>query len=106
MKELNKYNNLAEIHKALAHPVRLYILAFLMEQPCCYTGMLTEILPFSQATISQHLKVLKDAGLITGEIETPKVKYCLDTENWKKAESLMGKFFGKRIHSQETDCSI
>jgi predicted transcriptional regulator len=106
MKELDKYNDLAEIHKALSHPARLYILAFLIEQPCCYTGELTEILPFSQATISQHLKVLKDAGLIMGEIETPKIKYCLHIKNWKKAESLMGKFFDKRIDSQSSDCSI
>jgi len=105
MKELEQYNGLAEIHRALSHPARLYILAFLMEQPCCYTGELTEILPFSQATISQHLKILKDAGLIMGEIETPKVKYCLNTENWKMAEKLFGSFFKKQKRSDEIDCS-
>lgn len=93
MKKLDNYNELAEIHKALSHPARLYILSFLMDQARCYTGELTEILPFSQATISQHLKVLKDAGLIQGEIETPKIKYCLHPENWAIAESLIRKFF-------------
>ena len=96
MKELDQYNDLAEIARALAHPVRLYILNFLKNQSCCYTGQLTDVLPFSQPTISTHLKVLKDAGLIKGEIETPKIKYCLHAENWKKAENLMNSFLENR----------
>jgi arsenate reductase len=95
MKELDEFNELAEIHKALSHPARLYILQFLMEQTCCYTGELTDILPFSQATISQHLKVLKDAGLIQGEIETPKIKYCLNLENWGKAKNQIELFLNE-----------
>ena len=84
MKELDQYNDLSDIDKALSHPVRLYILKFLMKQACCYTGELTDILPFSRVTVSQHLKVLKDAGIIQGEIETPKVRYCLDPVGWQK----------------------
>ena len=93
MDELKKYEDLSEIAKAIAHPVRLYIINFLKEQSCCYTGKLTENLPFSQGTISQHLKVLKDAGLIKGQIETPKIKYCLDAKRWKHAESLFTELF-------------
>lgn len=94
-----EYGDLAEIAKALAHPVRLYILNFLKNQSCCYTGKLAEELPYSQPTISQHLKILKDAGLIKGELEIPKIKYCLNLENWSKADRLLKIFFtnGKGI---------
>ncbi len=95
MEKIEEFSELAEIAKALAHPVRLYILNFLLEQECCYTGKITEILPFSQATISQHLKVLKDVGLIQGEIETPKIRYCLNHSNWEKAKELFNNFFNK-----------
>ncbi len=96
MKLLKKQEQLAIFTKAMAHPVRLYILFFLKSQSGCYTGQLTEKLPFSQATISQHLKALKDAGLIKGKIETPKIKYCLEEKNWKKAEFLFKELFQER----------
>ena len=96
MNELDRYDDLAEIAKALAHPVRLYILDFLKNQSCCYTGQLTEDFPFSQPTISTHLKVLKEAGLIKGEIETPKTRYCLHLENWSRAEALLNSFMDNR----------
>jgi len=79
---------LALFAKALGHPVRVQILKILNNQSCCYTGDLTDIIPLAQSTISQHLKALKDAGLIQGEIIPPKVKYCLNTENWEKAQNL------------------
>ena len=79
---------LALFAKALGHPVRVQILKILNSQSCCYTGDLTDIIPLAQSTISQHLKALKDAGLIQGEIIPPKVKYCLNTENWGKAQNL------------------
>lgn len=79
---------LALFAKALGHPVRVQILKILNNQSCCYTGDLTDIIPLAQSTISQHLKALKDAGLIQGEIIPPKVKYCLNKENWEKAQSL------------------
>lgn len=80
--------HLALYAKALGHPVRVQILKILNSQSCCYTGDLTEVIPLAQSTISQHLKALKDAGLIQGEIIPPKVKYCLNKENWGKAQSL------------------
>ena len=79
---------LASFAKALGHPVRIQIMKILTNQSCCYTGDLTEIIPLAQSTISQHLKALKDAGLIQGEIMPPKVKYCLNKENWPIAQAL------------------
>lgn len=79
---------LAGFAKAMGHPVRIQILKILTSQACCYTGDLTDIIPLAQSTISQHLKALKDAGLIQGEIMPPKVKYCLSRENWTIAKGL------------------
>lgn len=83
---------MARYAKAMGHPVRLYVLELLSKQSCCYSGDLTELLPIAKSTLSQHLKELKDAGLIQGEIEAPKIKYCLNQENWKVAQSLFNKF--------------
>jgi DNA-binding transcriptional ArsR family regulator len=79
---------LANYAKALGHPVRIQIMKILINQTCCYTGDLTEIIPLAQSTISQHLKALKEAGLIQGEIMPPKVKYCLNKENWPLVQYL------------------
>ena len=84
---------LARIAKALGHPTRLQILSFLASQECCFFGDIHEILPIAKATVSQHLKELKEAGLIQGEIEAPKVKYCINKENWKKAAAVFPQFF-------------
>lgn len=83
---------LARFAKAMGHPIRMYVLELLSKQSCCYSGDLTELLPIAKSTLSQHLKELKDAGLIQGEIEAPKIKYCLNQENWKVAQSLFNKF--------------
>ncbi len=84
---------LARLAKALSHPVRIYVLELLSQQSCCYSGDLSEILPIAKSTLSQHLKELKDAGLIQGETEPPKIKYCLNRENWEKARNLFNNFF-------------
>jgi len=83
---------MARFAKAMAHPIRLYVLDLLSKQSCCYSGDLTEVLPVAKSTLSQHLKELKDAGLIQGEIEAPKIKYCLNQENWKLAQALFKSF--------------
>ena len=83
---------MARFAKAMGHPVRMYVLELLSKQACCYSGDLTEVLPIAKSTLSQHLKELKDAGLIQGEIEAPKIKYCLNQENWKVAQSLFSSF--------------
>lgn len=86
---------MAAIAKALSHPVRLKILKLLAGETCCFTGKLTEVIPMAQSTISQHLKALLEAGLIQGEINPPKVKYCINRENWKKAQVLFEQFFAE-----------
>ena len=83
---------IARFAKAMGHPIRMYVLELLSRQTCCYSGDLTEVLPIAKSTLSQHLKELKDAGLIQGEIEAPKIKYCLNQENWKQAQSLFAMF--------------
>lgn len=87
-------NQLARFAKAMSHPVRVYILQMLAKQPCCYSGDLAEILPIARSTLSQHFKELKDSGLITGDTEPPKIKYCLNKENWEKAKKLIAGFLG------------
>ncbi len=85
--------DLARFAKALGHPTRLQILQLLADQSCCFTGDLVEVIPLAQSTISQHLKELKKAGLIQGEISPPKVKYCINHDNWKKARIMFNAFF-------------
>jgi DNA-binding transcriptional ArsR family regulator len=82
----------ARYAKAMGHPVRMYVLELLSKQSCCYSGDLSENLPIAKSTLSQHLKELKEAGLIQGEIEAPKIKYCINKENWKEAQSLFKKY--------------
>jgi DNA-binding transcriptional ArsR family regulator len=86
---------LATIAKALGHPTRIAILKHLENQSCCFTGDLVEVFPLAQSTISQHLKELKNAGLIQGELRPPKIKYCINQENWKKAKELFADFFNQ-----------
>jgi DNA-binding transcriptional ArsR family regulator len=84
----------ARYAKAMGHPIRMYILDLLSKQSCCYSGDLSEVLPIAKSTLSQHLKELKKAGLIQGEIESPKIKYCLNQENWQEAQKLFSNFLG------------
>jgi DNA-binding transcriptional ArsR family regulator len=77
---------IARFAKAMSHPIRIYVLELLSKQSCCYSGDLSEDLPIAKSTLSQHLKELKDAGLIQGETEPPKIKYCLNRENWEIAQ--------------------
>lgn len=95
--------NIARIAKALAHPVRIAILQMLATQECCYHGDMSEIIPVAKSTLSQHLKELREAGLIQGTITLPTVKYCINQENWQIAKSLFGGFF-KEIKMQ-AECS-
>ncbi len=84
---------LARFAKALAHPTRIAILKHLNGQSCCFTGDLVDIFPLAQSTISQHLKELKNAGLIQGELRPPKIKYCINKKNWERAKILFAAFF-------------
>lgn len=82
----------ARFAKAMGHPIRMYVLELLSKQSCCYSGDLSEDLPIAKSTLSQHLKELKESGLIQGEIEGPKIKYCINKENWTLAQLLFNKF--------------
>ncbi len=77
---------------------------FLAKQDTCYFGDIHEELPIAKATVSQHLSALKDAGLIQGEIETPKVKYCINRENWAYAQQLFSEFFNMELCEKNEDC--
>jgi len=96
-------NELAKYAKALGHSTRIAILNYLDIQSCCFTGDLVDVLPLAQSTISQHLKELKNAGLIQGELNPPKIKYCINQENWEKAKLLFSDFFDKKLNT--SSCS-
>ncbi len=83
----------ARFAKALGHPVRIAILELLNSQACCYHGDMAEELPIAKSTLSQHLKELKDAQLIQGDITPPTTKYCINRENFNLAKSLLNKVF-------------
>ncbi|UCH13255.1 MAG: winged helix-turn-helix transcriptional regulator [Bacteroidales bacterium] len=88
----DEQKKIARYAKAMGHPIRMYVLELLSNQSCCYSGDLTEILPIAKSTLSQHLKELKDAGLIQGEIEAPRIKYCINKANWEEAQELFKKY--------------
>jgi len=94
-KNRRETEELARFAKALGHPTRIEILKYLENRSCCFTGDLVEIFPVAQSTVSQHLKELKEAGLIQGEVNPPKVKYCIDQENWQRAKLLFAELFGQ-----------
>jgi len=83
----------ARFAKALSHPVRIAILELLNSQACCFHGDMAEILPVAKSTLSQHLKELKNANLIQGDINPPSIKYCINKENWEKAQKLLNQIF-------------
>lgn len=97
--EMEDFTPLARYMKALSHPARLYILDLLGRQSCCYSGDLAEELPIARSTLSQHLKELKKAGLIQGEINPPKIKYCLNRQRWEELQFLLRGFLdGRSLH--------
>ena len=92
---------MARFAKAMGHPARMAILQFLARQESCFFGDIHEELPIAKATVSQHLKELKDAGLIQGEIEAPKVKYCINRDNWQLAYELFNGFLSQLLCKTE-----
>jgi ArsR family transcriptional regulator len=81
---------LARLARALAHPARVRILRLLARRGECVCGQIVLDLPLAQATVSQHLKVLKDAGIIRGQVDGPRVCYCLDLKVLKRVKELLG----------------
>jgi predicted transcriptional regulator len=96
--------DLAKYAKALAHPIRVAILDYLDKQSCCFTGDLVDVFPMAQSTISQHLKELKNAGLIQGELNPPKIKYCINQTEWQKAKDLFNDFFD--VDFENSSCEV
>ena len=84
---------LVAMFKALGNPTRFEIMKFLVTHPNCITGDIVEFLPLAQATISQHLKVLRDVELIRGTIEGPATSYCLDEDNIAWFNGKVGEIF-------------
>lgn len=89
----DKQNKLAQMMKALGHPARIAIIQHLVKSQACICGDLVEELGLAQATISQHLKELKNVGLIQGTIEGTSVCYCIDPKVWKQFKSALDVFF-------------
>lgn len=86
---------LADMAKALSHPARIKILKILTEMEACMCGDIVDLLPLSQSTVSQHLKELKRVGLIQGEIEGPKVCYCINSKTLLKTKKEIEKLFNQ-----------
>jgi predicted transcriptional regulator len=86
-------NRLATMLKALAHPARIAILQQLVQTNACICGDLVDELGLAQATISQHLKELKNAGIIQGTIEGVSVCYCIEPNAWKLLSNQLTEFF-------------
>ncbi len=82
---------LSKIFKALGHPTRIKIVEHLMEMDTCVCGQIVNIFPYSQSTISQHLKLLKEAGIVCGEVEGPKTIFCVDKQALNQVKNYMEK---------------
>lgn len=99
----DQLQELAQFARVISHPARLAILQYLAETKSCISGDITDFIPLSRTTVSQHLKELRDMGLIHGEIEGLKINYCLCNSAIQKFTELFGKFF-KQINIGEINC--
>jgi DNA-binding transcriptional ArsR family regulator len=96
-----KENKIAKYAKALAHPARVAILQLLIKKQACICGDIVDDLPLSQSTVSQHLKELKEAGLIKGDTEGAKVCYCIDEKEWENAKTYLSTLFSSYINKNK-----
>jgi DNA-binding transcriptional ArsR family regulator len=94
----------ANLAKAIGHPVRIAILQFLAGRDVCICGDITDVIPLAQSTVSQHLKVLKEAGLIKGEVEGVKSCYCLNREGISELELLLNSFVSELNSPESGPC--
>lgn len=93
----SKDNKIAMYAKAFAHPARIAILKLLIQKNACVCGDIVDELPLSQSTVSQHLKELKEAGIIKGNISGVKVCYCIDEKEWENAKKYLNELFELQI---------
>jgi len=96
--------SIAKYAKALSHPARVAILNVLLKRQSCICGDIVDELPLSQSTVSQHLKELKDAGLIKGDIDGVSVCYCIDEKEWTKAKNQLGLLLDKLTQPASKCC--
>jgi ArsR family transcriptional regulator len=94
-------NQLAALAKTFGHPARLMILQHLFSIKDCVCGDLVEEIGLAQATISQHLTVLKNVGLIKGSVAGTRVCYCIDTEKWCEMKHIMNAFLNQDVNSND-----
>lgn len=97
-------NELAQIAKALAHPARVAILQHLLKANACINGDLVQELGLAQPTISQHLRELKEIGIIQGTIDGVSVNYCIHPKRWAEVKELFGQFFNQYQYTNQADC--
>lgn len=95
---------IAKYSKALGHPARVAILNYLASLDACFFGDICNELPIANSTVSQHLDELKNAELIQGTFEPPKVKYCINKKNWETAKTVFEKFFSQ-VDSVKCKCN-
>ena len=100
----DEQNKIASIAKAIGHPARVAILQYIFQSNSCICGELVNEIGLAQPTISQHLKELKNIGLIKGSISGTSVCYCIDQENWNSMQSLLMSFFAQKINIQDNCC--
>ena len=94
----DKLQDLARFAKVLAHPARLAILKYLAQTKTCISGDISDYLPLARTTVSQHLKELRNAGLIQGEIDGLKINYCLHPSNIELCTRMFGEFFSEIVN--------
>ena len=94
----------AKLFKALGHPARLAILEYLAETKVCITGDISDELPLSRTTVNQHLKELKNIGLIQGHVDGVKVNYCLNPEKIKELKKMAISFFNEIEVKSDYNC--
>jgi ArsR family transcriptional regulator len=108
LKNLDSYLNedvkLAALAKALSHPARLQILRFLHQKEACFCGDLVSEIGLAQATVSQHLKELKNQGIIQGKISGPAVCYCIDTDFWEEMKGYFEAFLSHSLPNKSNCC--
>lgn len=99
----DKQNEIATLAKALGHPARIAIVDYLLKVNTCICGDIVNELPLAQPTVSQHLKELKNAGIIKGEIEGNAICYCIDEKTIKKIETYFCKL-AKKVEQKNSNC--
>lgn len=99
-----KQNEVAILLKALAHPARITIVEYLLKTNKCICNDIVNEVPLSQPTVSQHLRELKSAGLIQGEIQGNSICYCINQKTWKKLEKYMNGIFDKLSKLKSVSC--